>query len=54
MIAVHKRSKMRHLVHPDGIATRCGRILHRTRWQKTHARICDCRVCLKNAMASSR
>ena len=54
MIAVQKRSQRRHLVHPDGLATYCGCILHRTKWQLTRARICDCRVCLRNAMAAAR
>lgn len=53
MIAVQKRSELRHLVHPDGLATYCGRILHRHRWQRSRARICDCRVCLRNAMAQA-
>lgn len=54
MIAIQRRSKLRHLVHPDGLATYCGRILHRHRWQLTRARYCDCRVCLRNVMANAR
>lgn len=53
MIAVQKRSQMRHLVHPDGLATYCGRILHRHRWKVTRHRICDCRTCMRNAMRAA-
>lgn len=54
MIAIQRRSNRRHLVHPDGLATYCGRILHRRSWRLTKARDCDCRVCLRNVMASAR
>lgn len=52
MIALHKRSKVRHLVHPDGLATVCGRILHRRNWRLIRARTCDCRMCLKRKAAA--
>lgn len=49
MIAVQKRSGVRHLIHPDGYATLCGRVLYRTRWQRmdarTRLRIKDCKRC---------
>jgi len=51
MIVQQRRSGKRHLVAPDGLATRCGRILHRTKWKPTQARICDCRMCLAALMA---
>lgn len=54
MIAVQRRSGLRHLVHPDGIATYCGRILHRGSWRLTRQRVCDCRLCLKGRMAEAR
>lgn len=53
MIAVQKRSTKRHLVHPDGLATYCGRILHRHRWMLSNARTCDCRRCLSLVMAQA-
>jgi len=53
MIVQQRRSGKRHLVAPDGLATRCGRILHRTNWRRTHARICDCERCLHLVMAEA-
>lgn len=53
MIALHRRSRKRHLVHPDGLATYCGRILHRSHFRVTQERVCDCRCCLRNVMAEA-
>ena len=53
MIAVQKRTGLRHIVHPDGLATRCGRILHRRNWRLVTARTCDCRRCLESAMKAA-
>jgi hypothetical protein len=51
MIAVQKRSGKRHLIHPDGLATYCGRIIYAKNWLRTGARICDCHRCLQARMA---
>lgn len=54
MIAVQKRSGKRHLVHPDGLATRCGRTLYRHNWRIKHGRSCDCGNCWSALSASLR
>ena len=51
MIAVQKRSGKRHMIHPDGLATRCGRIIRRTNWKVTHASGCDCDACWRHLAA---
>lgn len=46
MIAVQRRSGKRHLIHPDGLATRCGRIIRRTNWRLTEeSGGSDCESC---------
>lgn len=52
MIAVQKKSGKRHLIHPDGLATRCGRILYRPNWRLEDADAdCDCGNCRANLEA---
>lgn len=45
MIAIQRRSGKRHLIHPDGLATRCGRILRRTSFLVVEGRVGDCERC---------
>jgi hypothetical protein len=50
VIAVQKRSGKRHLIHPDGYATLCGRTLYRNHWRREHGlrlRIKDCVRCMR-------
>jgi hypothetical protein len=54
VIAVQKRSGKRHLIHPDGLATRCGRIIRRTGWTVTDGRKCDCSHCQQSLDADRR
>ena len=45
-VVVQRRSGKRHLAHEDGLATRCGRILHRRAWAPAApGEEPDCRVC---------
>ena len=53
MIAVQKRTGLRHIVHPDGLATYCGRVLYRRNWRRVNDRTCDCRRCLDLAMKAA-
>ena len=54
MIVRQRRSGKRHLVHPDGLATYCGRFLRRTSWKRTSERVCDCKACLRVRMSEAR
>lgn len=51
-MVVHKRSGKRHLVHPDQIATRCGRVIRRPNWRPVEEEgPCDCRSCIESLLA---
>lgn len=55
MIAIQRRSGLRHHVHKDGLATLCGRVLHRCKWSKIpRARKIDCLVCKRLKEAELR
>jgi len=47
----HKRSGKLHLVHPDGLATRCGRRIRRGGWWFNVHGPCTCGACLRALMA---
>lgn len=51
MIVMQKRSGKRHLIHPDGLATRCGRRFRRGGWSPPQEGRADCRACLENLRA---
>lgn len=46
-IVVQKRSGKRHMVHPDGLATYCGRIIQRKNWRRASGHTCGCEFCWK-------
>ena len=52
-VAVHRRSGVRHRIADDDLATRCGRVLHRTRFRREKG-VPDCRVCLQSSDAALR
>jgi hypothetical protein len=54
MIVVQKRSGKRHLIHPDGLATRCGRIIRKTNFVTREGCDCDCDSCWSNLAADIR
>lgn len=55
IVAVHRRSGVRHLVADDDLATRCGRVLYRRSFRREEGDA-DCRTCIasvKDARAAA-